>query len=202
MNASRLLQQVWPLAPGLLAVFLPWSNGANTALIMNAWDLAEWSSLHPLSRNADPALAVSFGLRALPLFLLALTLWRAGLPILFRAALALLVAVALLPPPQFFLSELADPNYRQQLLMSAAALLIGLASAWRMTRLYWLQLLLSLTALVSAWVSLTAALDLQRSLELEAGPGVGMALFGLAMLANGITVVLTRKGRSARNRPN
>ena len=201
MKAGWLLPQTWLLALGLLAVFLPWSNGANAALVLNAWDLAEWSSLHPLSRNADPALAVSFGLRALSLFLLALTLWRTGLTNLFRAVLAVLVAVALLPPPQFFLSDLADPNYRQQLSLSVAAIIIGLASFWRSTWLSWLQILLSLMALVFAWVSLTAALDLQLGLGQEAHPGVGLALFALAMLANCMVAGLTRKGRSTRDRP-
>ncbi len=201
MKASKFLQQMWLLAPGLLALFLPWSNGTNAAVVLNAWDLAEWSSLHPLSRNADPALAVSFGLRALPLFLLALTLWRAGLPILLRAALAALVAVALLPPPQYFFTDLADPNYRQQLLLSIAALLIGLVSAWRRIWLHWLQIILPLMAPVMAWISVSAALDLQRSLELKTGPGVGLALFALTMLVNSMVVVLTRKGRSTRDRP-
>ena len=201
MKASKLLQRTWVLAAGLLAIFLPWSSGTNAALVLNAWDLAEWSSLHPLSRNADPALAVSFGLRALPLFLLALTLWRAGMPILLRAALAVLVAVALLPPPHYFFTDLADPNYQQQLLLSIAALVVGLVSAWRSVWLLWLQIVLPLMALVMAWSSLSAALDLQRSLELETGPGVGFALFALTMLLDSIVVVLTRKGRSTRNRP-
>ncbi len=201
MKVGWLLQQTWLLALGLLAVLLPWSNGANAALVLNAWDLAEWSSLHPLSRNADPALAVSLGLRALPLFLLALTLWRTGLTNLFRAVLAVLVAVALLPPPRFFLSDLADPNYRQQFSLSVVAILIGLASFWRKTRLSRLQIFLSLMALVFAWVSLTAALDLQLGLGQEARPGVGLALFALAMLANCMVAGLTRKGRSTRDRP-
>ena len=201
MNASRLIQRTWPLALGLLALFLPWLNDANAALLLNAWDLAEWSSLHPLSRNADPALAVSFGLRALPLFLLALILWRAGLPNLLRATLSLLVAVALLPPPHFFLTDLADPNYRQHLMMSATVLIIGLASPSYRTRLPWLHFLLTLMAMLTAWVSLSAALDLHRSLKLEAGPGAGLTLFGLAMLWHSMAVVLTRKGRSTRDRP-
>ena len=201
MNASRLIQQSWPLALGLLALFLPWLNDANAALVLNAWDLAEWSSLHPLSRNADLSLVVSFGLRALPLFLLALILWRAGLPNLLRATLSLLVAVALLPPPHFFLTNLSDPNYRQQLMMSATVLIIGLASGSGKTRLHWLHFLLSLMAMLTAWVSLTAALDLHRSLKLEAGPGAGLPLFGVAMLSHSTTVVITRKGRSTRDRP-
>jgi len=201
LKPGKGLQQHWPIALGLLACFLPWANGAGAALALNAWDLAEWSSLHPLSRSAAPTLGASFGLRALPLFLLALALWRAGLPTPLRAGLTLVVAIALLPPPEFFRSDLADANYRQQLVIAAGALFIGLGSGWRMTWSTWLHALLAAMALAVAWLSLSAALDLQRNLGLEAGAGIGPLLFTLAMLIRGGQALLTRKGRPAPDRP-
>lgn len=201
MNPGKGLQQHWPIALGLLACFLPWANGAGAALALNAWDLAEWSSLHPLSRSAEPALGASFGLRALPLFLLALTLWREGLPTPLRAGLTLVVAIALLPPPEFFRSDLADANYRQQLVIAAGALLIGLGSGRRVTWAPWLHALLPAVALASAWLSLSAALDLQHNLGLAAGAGIGPLLFTLALSGKGGQAVLTRKGRPVPDRP-
>lgn len=194
MNAKLLFRYSWPAALGLLACFLPWAQAESVALGLNLWDLAEWASLHPLSRSAEPALGVSLGLRALPLFLLALTLWQAGWPPMFRLALTLLLFIALLPPPQFFLSDLSDPNYRQHLVMATLALLTGMAGSLRATRSSWVLVLVALTASLTALVSLSAALELQRNLKLMAAPGTGIALFLLVVLARGLQVSLTRKG--------
>ncbi len=189
-----MLRYSWPAALGLVACFLPWAQTEGAALSLNLWDLAEWASLNPLSRSAEPVLGVSFGLRALPLLLLALTLWRAGWRPLLRLALTLVLVIAMLPPPQFFLSDLSDLNYRQQLVMAILALVVGMAGSLRATWSPWLLTLVSLAALLAALVSLSAALDLQRSLGLMAVPGTGHTLFMLAMLAKGLKVQLTRKG--------
>ena len=184
-----------PLALALLACFLPWLQGPGAALTLNAWDLAEWSSLNPLSQVALPALGASFGLRALPLFLLALALCRPRVPLPLRAALTLLLAIALLPPLEFFRSDLADPNYRQQLALAFIALLTGLASGLHLARLPLTAALLSAAALLTASLALSAALALHRSLGLDAAPGIGPFLFASLMLGNLLRFFLTRKRR-------
>ena len=51
----------------LIAYSLPWVVGPGAALTLNAYDLAEWTSLHPAVRTAALPFALTFGLRLLPL---------------------------------------------------------------------------------------------------------------------------------------
>ena len=178
----RAASSLWPLALGLLACLLPWMESAGNTLTLNLWDLAEWCSINPQSRDAAIPLGASLGLRSLPLFLLALSVWRDQVPARLRMALALLVAVAVLPPPEFLLSDAGDPNYRQQLATGLAAALCGLAGRSRFVRRLPVHRVLRGFAMAVAWLSLSAALALQRGLGLEAQPGPGFLLFMVAML--------------------
>ena len=179
---KRALAPMWPLALGLLAFFLPWIASAGNTLTLNLWDLAEWSSINPQSRHANIPLGASLGLRSLPLFLLALAVWRYEMPMRLRMTLALLTAIAVFPPPELLLADAGNPNYRQQLAIGIVALLCGLVGASRISRRPLLHLGLGGTSVAVAWLALTSALALQRGLELEAHPGAGFYLYLVAVL--------------------
>ncbi|MCY4022970.1 MAG: hypothetical protein OXF32_05955 [Anaerolineaceae bacterium] len=179
---KRALLPLWPVGLGLLACFLPWMESAGNTLTLNLWDLAEWCSINPLSRHANIPLGASLGLRSLPLFLLALAIWRDAMPTPLRMTLTLLTAIAVLPPPEFLLGDAGDPNHRQQLALGFVALLCGFACRFPFVRRPLILRGTGLIAMAVAWLSLSAALALQKGLGLETHPGPGFLLFMFAML--------------------
>jgi len=179
---KRAFHPWWPLVPGLLACFLPWMESAGNTLTLNLWDLAEWCSINPLSRHANLPLGASLGLRSLPLFLLALAIWLDQMPTRLRMTLALLTAIAVLPPPEFLLGDAGDPNHRQQLALGIVALLCGFAGRFPLVRRPLIHRGMGGIAMAVAWLSLSAALALQQGLGLETHPGPGFLLFLFAML--------------------
>lgn len=183
MTARGLSRQPWPVYVGLAALFLPWLHGGAAALNLNFRDLAEWCSLNPLSRQADLALGASLGLRLLPLYLLALWLQHIQPRVLVRIVVTLLLALSLLPPPEFFAGDLGDPNYRQMTLVALVVVPVGLVAGRRPFAGKTLRTTLPLLAIATAWLSLSAALDLQYGLAIQASAGPGFLLFALAMLA-------------------
>lgn len=129
---SRHLKSLITLVIVLFAIasyFLPWFSVNNiTALTMNAYDLAEWSSLHPSTPNGPPALLISLLLR-IPLGCL-LAICTIVLKNIIKCssfhffAIMLLVG-GLLPPLDFFGSAVNDPNYGQQFVIAVCLLLIA-----------------------------------------------------------------------------
>src|SRR5262245_36944556 len=98
----------------LVFYMLPWVLTPDASLNMGGYDLAEWASLHPAVRASSPPLLLSFALR-LPLALLALVVAFSGEQAgktWVRAAFVCLLAVALLPSPEFLTQYRDDPNYR------------------------------------------------------------------------------------------
>ncbi|MBI1276994.1 MAG: hypothetical protein GC179_02575 [Anaerolineaceae bacterium] len=95
---------------------------------MSAYDLAEWTSLHPIVRQTLPYLWTTLALRV-PLAVLGLLLAKHITESFQRASFGLLIVVitafALLPPPEFFTVYRDDPNYQQQLLLALATVIIG-----------------------------------------------------------------------------
>lgn len=92
---------------GVVAYHLPWHVHDVAAFTLNAFDLAEWVSLHPTTRAESPALLSSILLR-LPLVLLAGSI-ALGANFLRDERLrwvirgvALLVALRLNPPVEFY----------------------------------------------------------------------------------------------------
>lgn len=183
MNAWGLARQPWPIYVGLVALFLPWMHGGAAALNLNFRDLAEWCSLNPLSRQADLALGASLGLRLLPLYLLAMWLQHLQPRFLTRTLITLLLALSLLPPPEFLAGNLGDPNFRQMTLVAFVVMLVGLVVGRRPFAGIKPRAALHLLAIVTAWLSLASALDLQHGLAIQASAGLGFPLFALAMLA-------------------
>lgn len=179
---------------GAIALFLPWMSGTGSAMTLNLRDLAEWCSLNPLSRHAWPPLGTSLGLRLLPVFLLTMIVWRRDTPSKVRVVLSLLVAIALLPPPELIFGDPGDANTRQQLGIALLALLCGPAGALRSARGRLIHLLPAALALVTLLLSMSSALDLQRSPGLDGFPGAGPVLFVVVVLAFAFLNLRNKRG--------
>lgn len=179
---------------GAIALFLPWMQGTGSAMTLNLRDLAEWCSLNPLSRHAWLPLGTSLGLRLLPVFLLAMIVWRRDMPSKVRVMLSLLVAVALLPPPELIVGDPGDANSQQQLGIALLAFLCGPAGAFRSARGRLIHSLPAALALVTLLLSMSSALELQRSLGLDGFPGAGPALFVVVVLAFAFLNLSNKRG--------
>lgn len=174
----------------LIGYSLPWLQGPGVSLSPNAYDLAEWSSLHPAARAESPALLTALLLR-LPLACIALMLSFSA-PADTRGRLicglgALLLAAALLPPLEF-VRAFDDLNYRQQFMLAAVALigsLIGLSGVLRR----WSRVVAVLALVIGAAASaagLARGYALFTAIQIEVTIGAGgvllTLLFGLAAL--------------------
>jgi hypothetical protein len=130
VNAPRCTDRyLWLLMLLALAAYAaPWVVNPGVSFSPNAYDLAEWASIHPTSRIGSPPLFTSLLLR-LPLVLLGLLVafgeYRRSIPRWLAIGYLLLIAVALLPPLEFFTSASTDTNYQQQAILSFVTLLGG-----------------------------------------------------------------------------
>lgn len=124
---------VFALLALLACYHASWFVHESAGFTMHAYDLAEWSSLHPAVRSSSPAMLTSFLLRA-PLFVVVFGLALAAnwfvdaRPRWAIRAVALVVALRFVPPKEFFTAASDDPNYRQMALlaaMSATAVLVA-----------------------------------------------------------------------------
>ena len=193
-RTNWLLRFPWLLA-ALVAYYLPWISHQAAAFSLNAYDLAEFTSIYPAVRSASipyltpfllravmAGLALLFGIRALK----AETNWgRWG-----YAILALWLAITLLPPLDFFRGGWDDPNHRQQFGLSIGTLLVlvglagararGLSCRW-LTRL---EVAIIMLTGIGAIVGEILALNVFRSLRIPSPIGVGaVALVGCLALA-------------------
>ncbi len=183
MRRSRVM--IWGFITLAICLYsLPWVINPGASLMLNAYDLAEWSSLHPAVRFASPPLLVTFALRS-PLLWISILIAFAPQTSRWLRFLALLAVTAvLLPPPEFFSSSLDDPNYRQMLLLSGAALIAGIVGItyrgqrWRTVA----QLLAIGGIIIASLIGLVAAVALMREFILPAqiGPGgTGLILLSI-----------------------
>ncbi len=186
----------------LIACYLPWINHPAAALSFNAYDLAEWTSLSPAVRSGSLPLLAPFLLRAV----------FGGLALLFGlralrsdgiwarlgyALLALILALTLLPPFEFFRGAGDDPNYRQQALITLGTFfLLGLfVFLWTRPRFQpftrWLDPLVAIVTILAGLVGEVLARNVLLSLHLEAplGPGIValVACLGLWLIVDSPT---------------
>lgn len=181
---SNLSRIPWYIA-ALVAYYLPWVVHPVAALTFNAYDLAEWVSLHPEVRGASVPLIAPFLLRAV-LGGLALLFCLRALRSATRwvrlayAGAALWLAITLLPPFDFFRGAWDDPNYRQQFALAIGTLigLVALAAAnqrgmsERLQRR--IEIVISLLVVISAIIGEALALTIIRSLRIDGSVGVGI----------------------------
>lgn len=173
------------IALGVLGYNLPWLAGAAAGLTFGAYDLAEWVSLHPLVR-ANALLIESALLRLPPLCLAWIAALHARRMFSWSGLFVFISAVTLLPPLDF-LTQRADPNYRQQFLIALATMiggtigLSGILGRWR--RL--LVIVCALAGILTTVAGLRASQELLLSFTQRVDAGAGfvwmITVFSLAL---------------------
>ncbi len=164
----------------LAAYSLPWVINPGASLNPGAYDLAEWTSLHPTVRNGNPPLLTTLLLRGQLVLLAFIVAAKTPRPILtgkwtLSALSVIAIAAASLPPFEYFTEARNDPNYRQQFLLTLGILIggtIGLSG-----RLYnirgWLVMVLAFAGLISSIIALAQSLELMQQYHLPAQIGMG-----------------------------
>jgi len=206
------------LALAMVCYQMPWFVHQTAGFTMNAFDLAEWASLHPAVRSSSPPMLTSFLLRAPQLvlvFAFVLVTNRLADPCgrwLMRG-IAVLPLARFFPPVDFFSSARGDPNYRQMALITGLGVgLAVLAIALRQVPergQRWVFSVALLGGVGSGWWGLSRARVLLDNFEIavQTGPGiVGLTLVSaIAVLLNlwgargsGSRPVIPRWGRAKR----
>ena len=176
----------------LAGYLLPWVTAPNSAMTLNAFDLAEWTSLHPLQQGATPPLIAPLLLRLqLPILAVFIALWSSSRKERFLAFLfVVLLSVSQLPPLEF-IKNVADPNYRQLLFLAIATIILSTGLGFILPTQFrsFVIILLAVAGIVTSLVGQSQAIELyQVTLEQgETGGGlwlivVAYAAFSLNML--------------------
>lgn len=189
----RLFRLIALLA-ALLGFYLPWVANPAAALTYNAWDLAEQVGLSPAVRYTDPPMVAPFLLRAVLaalslLFALATRNLRPRLLAVLSGGLALVLALTLLPPLEFFRGATQDPNY-VQLISLCIATFIGLAATLALRGVLRTRVTASVALIGAAFAiaGQTLAAQTIRALGVPAPIGVG---FFVTLIGLGIAAVLS-----------
>lgn len=198
---NRRFILVLTLLGALGGYYLPWITNRAAVLSANAFDLAEWVGLSPAQRYTEVPMLAPFFLRAV----LVLLAWLFGLyagvsrgVLRYASALiALVLALTLFPPLDFFRTARADPNYRQLMALCLVALAgLGLMSLpWLLKRrLPWrrVALLLAALAIFSAALGQVMAVQVILRLQIPAPTGIGFVVTCAALLI--FWVALLRRG--------
>jgi hypothetical protein len=190
LNFAALIPLLLVLA--IIGYMLPWVKTPAQSLSMGAYDLSEWTSLHPVVRQTLPFLWVTLTLRV-PLAIMGIllaTYFGSTLHYNMIGLLLILVtAIALLPPLEFFTVYREDPNYQQQFFLALLTIVIGvIITIWRNRQLQRiLPLLLSLLGCLSAAAGLYQAYQLMQGFDIPTSIGYGGLI---TVISLGITVLL------------
>ena len=176
------------------AYLLPWVVAPNASMTLNAFDLAEWTSLHPLQQQARPPLMVPLLLRIhLPILAISMALWPNGREERYPAILFIvLLSISQLPPLEF-INNLNDLNYRQLLFLALATLVLStflrrfLPAQLRPI----VALILALLGIVTSLVGQSQAIELYQ-LTLETGTAGG-GLWLMVLTYGGISLSALRR---------
>jgi peptidoglycan/LPS O-acetylase OafA/YrhL len=190
------VRRAWLVVIGLVLAtacyYLPWYTHDTAGFTTNAFDLAEWTSLHPAVRSSSPPMLTSFLLRFSQLMLVAALalianrlddprcrwVWR---------GIALLLALRFFPPSDFFSDATGDPNYRQMLLLTVLGVGGVFVAIW-LARApdRWQDALLIITlvcGVLAGWWGLSRADTLFDNFEIDVSTGPGIAGLSLAVAA-------------------
>jgi hypothetical protein len=161
----------------LIAYVLPWVLHSTSSMTLNAYDLAEWTTLSPAQRQISPALPVALGLRLqLPILVaLGVILLRASRQGFFALGLVILGALVQFPPLEF-IGQWQDVNYQQQAMLVVVTLMVSGLLWWvfggRRWRLFSV-LLLSILGLVSSYLGWQGAIAIMEPFGLVMSVGLG-----------------------------
>lgn len=172
----------WLFPALLLAAYLmPWVIARPAALSLGGYDLAEWASLHPQVR-ASALLITSLLLRMIPALIVIYVTANAQSAVT-RAAAGLIVigvALALLPPLEYFSFAGGDGNYQQQffvVLVTLAGGAVCLSPLLTDPQRRLLRITSSGLLLLSGIIGAAQGYDLLTKFRLEGGIGAGLILF-------------------------
>ena len=178
----RWLPEILWLIAWSIAYTIPWATTSGSSLTLNAYDLAEWTSLNPVVRNASVSLLPTLALRLLPALIVIWYSQHTELPRYIRLLLVFIVGIGLLPPLEFFFGNLNDPNFRQQFgiaifaVLSGALLTLNNSLSWqRLLRLSALLLILTL-GVIGLVISVTSLSAFEISIQLGFGGILFIAL--------------------------
>ncbi len=183
-NDATLFPLLFALA--LIGYLSPWLSTPASSLSLGAYDLAEWSSLHPVVRQTTPFLWTALALR-IPLAVLGILLAAYVGKALHRRPIAiiclLVAAIALLPPLEFFTTFRDDPNYRQQFMLAILTLVIGILTAIGQPKRLQIRILaaLSIVGALSSIIGLYQAQNLIQGYDLPTTAGSGGILTSVAL---------------------
>ncbi|GAB4308637.1 MAG: hypothetical protein Kow00117_01900 [Phototrophicales bacterium] len=186
---------------GLLFYSIPWLINPAVGLTANAYDLAEWASLHPEVRGQSPALLTSLFLR-LPLvifaWLIILNSYQNQRRTIITIILFALITIASFPPLEYLTTARHDPNYQQQFFLFLVALLSMMIGLINMPRL-WCRLfimILSVIGIVTSWLGLFHARQLMIGFSMPVAVGIGGIGMGMIFLLIGMDAFskLNKKG--------
>lgn len=176
---------LWCALLGVIAYHMVWQTHKVAAFNSNAFDLAEWVSLHPTVRAESPALFTPLLLR-LPLILLAGIMAAASSVLQAEKAkwlwrgVALLVVLRLNPPTDFYPWGGGSPNDQQLGRLTALGLVVVLVLiiGGRWLRFFWrpTALVLLIASLITALEGYNRAQKVLDSIQIETGIGGGLVL--------------------------
>lgn len=182
---KRAVLQPGLILTALIGFFLPWTSHISAGLTANAYDLAEWAGLSPLTKMSTPQMITPLFVRLVLVGIGVLIAFEAlrSRSVLARRALligALLVAFTLQPPLGFFTSAREDVNYRQLFALSmatfaaiGAVLIIARVKA---VRRHFARIEASIAALtaISGIVGAAQAFDILQRILVPVAPSVGL----------------------------
>lgn len=189
MSFQRTLFFFAVLTLALIGYYAPWYTHKTAGFTMNAFDLAEWSSLHPAVRSKSPELLTTLLLRLPHLMITAaLALAANGLRETrlrwIMRGVALILALRMVPPTDFFRAASDDPNYRQMALLTVIGVLL-IVAALPLSRLpkrgqMWLIAALAVVGSGAGWNGLSRTDILMDNFEINVRIGPGIILYTLA----------------------
>lgn len=205
---------LWCALLGVIAYHMVWQTHKVAAFNSNAFDLAEWVSLHPTVRAESPALFTPLLLR-LPLILLAGIMVTASSVLQAEKAkwlwrgVALLVVLRLNPPTDFYPWGGGSPNDQQLGRLTAfglaAVLVMILGGRW--LRYFWkpATLILLIANLIAAIEGYNRAKKVLDSIRIETGIGGGLVVYVVILMIAGVATLanwLSRNKKRAYPLPN
>jgi hypothetical protein len=192
---ARKTLQITAFILALVSYNLPLVFSVGAGLTFGGYDLAEWSSLHPIVRTSQPFMLTALLLR-LPVVGLAWIL--AGMPFIPRWARTFAIigiGIALLPPLEFFTQYRDDPNYQQQMVLALLAV-SALFPVWRIANAsrtgHLIGWLVPLITLISLIIGCQQAHSYMQAFRLPVSIGGSVVLFTLSIATLGALNIIRR----------
>lgn len=189
----------WIMLVALLAAYLlPWVQGGSASLTFGAYDLAEWTSLHPAVRGGSPPFLAPLLLRAVLTCIVLYAAFAAplqGAQRLLALGIVVVLSAAQLPPLEFFTSARGDANYQQQAVLALITLVIGSAAVFLGRHRYrrWVAAGAAVLGCIVAFTGITQTLLLFQRFEIAALVGMGAVLLPVLLMVCAVGAFLESK---------